>query len=194
MKFRLALLIAALACTGSAAHADLIQNGGFETGTFAHWTAPRDGDVTGGTQDGLSAYDGQYYAQMFNSGGLLDQNDITDKAGQQLTLTFYLASVNITGFYGSFSVSWNGILLAQVVSGQTFGWTKYSYTVMSTGADQLAFEGNQNYGSGSFWGIDDVSLTPPQAVPEPSSLVLLGTVLAGLAGFAALRRRRKTFV
>ena len=194
MKFRLALLIAALACTGSAAHADLIQNGGFETGNFTDWGNPGYGDVTNVTQDGLSAYEGQYYAQLFNSGRDLLAQNLTDTTGQQLTLTFYVASVNITGFDGIFSTYWNGILLAQIISGQTFGWTKYSYTVMSTGADQLAFEGIQNYGSGSFWGIDGVSLTPPQAVPEPSSLVLLGTILGGLAGFAALRRRRKTFV
>jgi hypothetical protein len=179
-----ALVVAALLGAATAARADVIQNGGFETGDFTGWSAAGDMDVTNATQFGLSAYQGQYYAQAFNGADILDQT-VTDTANQQLTLTFYVANVNITGSVGTFFAYWNNQLLAQIITSQTFGWTEYSYTVMATGSDTLTFLTSQSL-PGSFWAIDGVTGIP-QSVPEPGTLALVGTGLI-TAGF--LRRGR----
>jgi hypothetical protein len=44
---------------------------------------------------------------------------------------------------------------------------------------------------GNDFGLDDISLTTMSPVPEPLTLSLFGAGLAGVAGVAALRRRKK---
>jgi hypothetical protein len=48
----------------------------------------------------------------------------------------------------------------------------------------LAFTGND-------FGLDDISLTTLSPIPEPLTLSIFGAGLAGVAGVAALRRRKK---
>jgi len=63
-----------------------------------------------------------------------------------------------------------------------------------TGRRSSAYQGPGT----AFGGQGEVMITeltsgaPLPAVPEPSSLAMVGTGLAGLAGLAAMRRRSKT--
>lgn len=156
----------------TAASADLIQNGSFETGDFSGWTIVDEVgpmDVTNQTEFGISAYQGSYYAQMFGSLDELSQT-VSDTANQAMKLTFYLADASL-GSVGTFLVYWDNNLLLLRSSAATFGWTEYTYTVMGSGSDSLYLIGNQS-DSRNFWAIDDVSLVP-ESLPEPSSLALL---------------------
>ena len=176
-----------------AAHAGLLQNGGFETGNFTNWT--QSGNVAIATVPyfgiGNSTLDGRYLA-IFNSGdstpnAVLSQTFATI-AGTDYTVSFDYGgttgqSINVasTGFGGSalgsvFATS-NGAFSSATVFSYTFEADSTSSTL--TISDSHA---NQTVSSDGI--LDNVSVT---AVPEPTSLALFG---AGLAGLGWLRRRK----
>jgi PEP-CTERM motif len=173
-----------LACWGaSGAHADLVTNGGFETGDFTGWTVSA--NATGVEPIGILGYtthSGNYYAALGDTTGsypygTLSQT-ITDTAGQTLTLSYWLASNGTQPSY--FDATWDGTTLpgSIVTNLPTQPYTEYSFTVTTTGSDVLLFP-EQNIPN--YLALDDVSLTPgSSSVPEPISIVLFGTGLFGL--------------
>ena len=176
MRLRTTVFVLSLLVAAPAAHADLIQNGGFETGDFTDWNASGDVDVTNLNLYGLGAYEGQYYAQFFGAQNTLSQT-VTDTANQALTLTFYLANINPSGSVGVFQAYWDSQLLTFITQSQTSDWTKYSFTVTGTGNDTFYFFFLQDL-QGAYWALDDVSLVPEQQqVPEPASFLILATGL-----------------
>jgi hypothetical protein len=185
-KFIGVMAIALAGAVASPASADLIVNGGFETGDFTGWTVAAGATFVTGCGFDTGCHSGNYFAALGSVGadGTLSQTFL-DTAGQTLVLTYWLASDG--GTPSDFSVDWNGVQIpgSALTNTPAGGYVKYTFDVTSTGADTLTFlERNDP----SWWGFDDVSLNYAGAVPEPASLALLGTGLVAAAG--AIRRRR----
>jgi hypothetical protein len=97
-------------------------------------------------------------------------------AGQSYDLTFWLD--NGGGAPNNFQALVGGVLVNNILNSAPFGYTQFSDTFTATSSSTvLAFRA---YNVPDYFDLDDVSVNPHQAaVPEPSSVILLGTI-AGL--------------
>ncbi len=189
---RVSLLSAAVALFNLPALADtnLITNGGFETGDFTGWTVIANNTAVeaGPGQGGYSAHSGTFYVALghfaFSNGptdGTLSQT-ITDTPGEMLTLSYYLASNGTVP--NDFNTYIDGTHVGSLVNIGPQDYTLYSFTFIGSGSDTIMFGERDDP---DWLALDDVSVTPTPAVPEPSSLALLGT--GALCALATARRR-----
>ena len=197
MRLKTLLVIVALAvCVASAPATfaqNLLTNGSFETGDFTGWTTGgifEDTDVVSGAfYEYTGAQDGNYYAVLGPVGndGTLSQT-FADHAGLEYTVNFWFASVGDNP--SDFSASWDGTPLLSLTNPNTgAAWTQYTYQVTGTGSDTLTFAFRDDP---AYMALDNVSVTesPEQSVPEPSSLLMLGTGVLGLGGVVRRKLRR----
>jgi hypothetical protein len=191
-KILLALTAVAALSLVPPAKANLIVNGGFETGNFSGWTvtpAPSGSNI--GVGHGEGAPDSTLGALF---GGLGPGSDAISQTfattpGAFYTLSFFYR-VNDTTFTANnaFNVLWNGVSIPGGLFPQSNvnpGFLTATIHLQATSAfTTLEFEG---YNNPSFDFIDNVSVTRGTGVPDTGSTVsLLGCALLGLA---VLRRK-----
>jgi len=171
-----------------AAGAELIVNGGFETGDFTGWTLS--GNITNTGVDPGFAYSGNYGAKLGSVGadGYLSQI-LPTVAGDTYVLSYALE--NLGGTPNDFGVLWGGMLVpgSEFVDAPGFPGTVFTFDVIAPGPNtQLTFFFRQDP---KFWGLDDVSVQGAmgQFVPEPAPFVLSGLGITALLLFRTCRRK-----
>jgi hypothetical protein len=198
-------------------HANLLANGSFETpvippATFLDfgvggepagfaWTVTTNTvDIVSNGFLGGTAFDGVQWLDLvgFGSTGEVEQT-VTTTPSQQYTLSFAYANNPGPGVPVPVSadltvVSGANTLLDQSISHGTsttsgLNWTPFKMTFTATGTSAtLAFDETVGGANGGIF-LDAVSIDATTAsVPEPATLILLGTAFFMLA---LVRRRRK---
>lgn len=183
--------------TSSIAQANLLVNPNFETGDFSGWSAEYNswnlGTVSANPQNGT------YHGRVFNDAVAYQEVFITGE--QQYRLTGY---GNVPA--GGQTEPWNsfiGLRMYNAVGGQVYTWefnlkglTRGVYNLADSDwvtAPATAVTARIRWGTwaNSPWqpaaptDFDNFDFTP---IPEPTSLLLLGSGLVGLAAFARKRR------
>lgn len=178
-------LTAVLLASGTA-HANLVTNGGFETGDFNGWTQTLDALYDGvGDNTVLTVQAGTYSAYLGGANSSISQT-LTTVAGAKYVLSFWLAAEDFLGFVtpNDFSVDLGGATVMSLTDAPATGYNLYEIGFIASSASTNL---TLNFSQGaSYWDLDSVNVT----LPEPGSIALLA--VAGLGGFAASRRRKAT--
>ena len=216
------LSLAALTALGltalpHAAHAQIVQNGSFEQGTFSSggdqslgvdstaisgWTVTNAeiALLTNGNY-GLATPYGSYFLDLTGYHDSLPYGGVTQNiattSGTYYSLSFslgadqsdsrYSGPVSATASAGGASQSFT---FTPAVGSTGNQWGTFGFSFLATSASTpITIIGTQSTG-GQFIGLDNVSVTPA-AVPEASTTISFGLLLAlGLGGVVLARKKR----
>jgi hypothetical protein len=179
---RTAFCVCCVATTVTAAHANLLQNGGFETGDFSDWTV--NGGYLGVT-GGNYAHSGNYGVYWGTVGyeGTISQ-DITTVVGDTYNLSFYYAIYD--GPTNEISAFVNGATVFDSFDPALTSWTLESVNFVATSTTtDIEFGFRQDPGYSAF---DDASVVQTSSTPSPAAIIPFA---AGIVGMARRRRVSK---
>jgi hypothetical protein len=173
------------------ATADLVKNGGFETGDFTECTkSGNTGDLIVTDYGEFDPVEGQYQAVFIVSPtmGYISQT-LDTNPGTSYVLSYSLAlwvsrkNLDLTEFL----VKWGDTTIIDEDRYPTEYYTpyqQYQHTLIASSSETILTFGFANPNGKSY--IDNISVNP---LPLPPAVLLLGTGLLGL-GAAGWRRRR----
>jgi len=181
--------------------ANIVTNGGFETGDSTGWTV-HDCTVGCATSPGpgwgvnaVNPQSGTYSAATPCTGsGCLDpvtgayiSQILVTTAGDAYSLTFWSDAGTSTP--SELDIFWDGSLVLAIPDGPV-GYTQYTVSnlVATSAGTLLQFNGRQDPSTLYLDTVDVESTGVASPSPEPASLLLMATALLGL-GFAATRRK-----
>ena len=189
-KILLALTAVAALSVAYPAKANLVTNGGFETGDFTGWTQGGDSgfDQVRGPFTGINPHSGSFQAVLSVSTGSSISQMLALTVGTTYTVDFWLANTFLGSMLSpnSFAASLGGFTGFSLTNGAASGYTEHTFDFTYTGGStELLFTKSRTNGS---WLLDDVSVNPRGVgVPDGGSTVSL--LSFALLGLAALRRR-----
>ena len=201
------VLLALFALVAAQAGAtNLIQNGNFQNGDFSNWTIGTTGNgtwgagypaVVGWPLGGMNAAEGEVGEVNFTGvqeGGTLMQSFLSAGGAATFSMDWAVMSPGGNADGGEFTVLLNGVQIAQYDTGSINGNQLYNGVLtgnanLNAGTNTLEIDVTRRYitvpsGTPYQWvtGIDVEG-----TVPEPGSLILMGSGVLGLAG--VLRRK-----
>ena len=172
-----------ISLTPMAAQAELVVNGGFETGNFFPWFRPPSiPNEQFFTVAGGGGHSGEYFAAMSSHSLQWVSQFLPTTPGADYELSFWMARSGLPP--DNLFVRWGGQIVLDVfpINSDYLEWKHFTVQVHATlTATNLEF--GQDYFPGAFL-LDDVSVVQ---VPAPGSAAVLG-----VAGCCALRRRRRS--
>jgi Carbohydrate binding domain/PEP-CTERM motif len=174
-----------LAAATGAASANIVVNGGFETGDLSGYDASSCGcDVTNSS---AFVHSGNYGLSFFGAGHdyLLSQT-LATSSGTTYTIDFFAKFLG--GSPNDISVTFGGVQVLDLVNQATSSvWQEYSVTGMATSSSTVLTFGLRQDPSAS--ALDDISVNAiTTATPEPSSWAMM---ILGFAGIGAMTYRRR---
>jgi len=166
------------------ARANLITNGGFETGDFSGWTVLGNDNGVVGAVPFTSPHSGNFQA-LFASGDNSISQNVTTTPGSSYVITFWLAADVRQGGLPSVSVNWGGSSIFSQSFTSPSSYTEYTFNVNSLNPlTQLQFQFSSIFGNVFY--LDDISVNRAGVPDGGSSVSLLGLALFGMA---MLRRK-----
>jgi len=166
----------------------LVQNGGFETGSFSSWGESGNFLDCSVSSSSPAVHSGLYGALMGSSGslGYLSQT-LPTVPGQLYLLSLWLDSPDGLS-PNEFMVGWNGTPLFDQTDIAAIGWTNLQFYVTATGTNtalEFGFRDDESY-----LGLDDIAVSPlasaggpPMILAQPADQLAIS---GGTASFSVL--------